>query len=1822
MKFLTLILTLLSLLLSYHFARAQYDIDFSNLSIKDGLSQSSVDHILQDSYGVMWFATQVGVDKYDGKEFVSIKRIEKPLTQNIQTIFEYPQHNSIIVIVGRNLYEIKKDKTSAELINSVLPNEILHVGPHPDSDSLLFFGSKSIFSSSFNFKEFKEEIKLEYQIKKVIYDKDQQQYYLLTNNGVFLFSNEDLKKKTLKSPIIQGEYSSIVRKGDILYLGRGKLMIDVFIKDNATGSYIKLNNSIDLYGKIKNSNKNVLANEVAVESFIKPYDVIDQLVVQDSLLWIGTAQSGLYGYNLNKEATLIICHAHCKIHGIDLSSNRIRSLFISHDDVLWVGTEAGGINFTHIGKQTFDHHAKGDELQTSEISIRKIKGYDNKIWSVLPIDNSNILVGTESEGVSLINTSFDLLRQRIRPIDALVGSEKVYSLYRPTSNSKKIYIGTAKGIYWVFKDDLDIDKDDVTYQMTPYKDSASIMVYDSLESIWLVGQRGNDRVNVLNENLNKINSFKVPQGSISSITIIDGNYWLPTTNGVYIFEESNSEYVIKDSILQGIHIVSLVYIRERSEVWMGTDRKGLFKGKYEEGKLKRDNIDKIPNAKLDEEVIYSLIDDTKGSIWFSTNRGIYSIDTKNKDFMRFREEDGLQSDEFNMGAVSQYDIQDRRRIYFGGINGVTSFIPKKKDDSPANEKLLIRYKHASIEEKEFIFYANSALLSQGSVIDLPNEFDYLEIEPIIMNYRDQTNNRVRLRLKGKEDWKEVDDGKFNLTAKDLNSPWRENILQIQYKTGETRWSDLKNIKIERTKMSFRTAFLTSLLVILGIILFFGYWTNEEWKELSNVQDQINEISRLESADRINETALGHFVDKFGFDYAIIFFVDVYKREISSQKELFNSNEKKIPYSEKWIKDTHFNLDNDEDILVQIVNEKQDAILIGSEIYGSTISNASLDEKIYRENKHNQLARLFLPIIHRTSHEKEKEDQKNDEIEQDDIVLGVVEVGYKRNLFSIVFSSILKFFPFKKLNYFERLKKRKVQMKLYVDNFAQPYYRTFIREERKRLYTDIIDVNKNRHEGHYEFIQGVLNDIAEKLRASYANVSFKTFNNDFIDLHEKEIFYGFTKEESIKGLKNYSQENTGKDGITHHVINSGKVYFTSGDISKDPYYLKVRGEINSEIGICLKDEYKEKVGVMTLSSIKEDYFNKLHAGILRKVMDRATQEFEKKKQYKTLKDLSLPFDIFSQSTTAIYFKAVKSLKEYFDAEYVSVWEIESGETLHFRLSDATEEKFRNIYEEIGLIHPKIKKVDFQETREELIDIVQVKNLKTNREKNKIVNLCEKMTFKSYVIIRIVVEGKYEAFINVFSKRELPDEFEPYTKQFLEQIAKKVALASQTIKLLTSIQLISESLSNRNSGSPLQKIVDQAYYLLPDVELVILYPYKGEEIKVGNSYRAGNFPLRDIKEPNKRANLANLIIKKGTQWIDNEGMFIDLALESSSNRDLTKTFWNTNKIKSLAAIQLSYNNQPLGILFFNYTKVKDFSTGDSRRIIEAFTNLATTALLNDDYILKIQEETNKLKIEQTVLSFQKKELEEEKAKIQFEYEKVYEKMEEMIPRVTKASYYAILQGINHDIRNFLQSLTTNLNNIRRDVKLKGKDLNLLNKEAEELEIVTESINNLLKLFKFGKTQKEEIINVEEVLKQIIKFFKGRDKLIAFHFEIDKDIPPLKSFKEEFSMIFYNLVNNAFQAIQSKGKTFHGDIKILVKYQSESETIVINVEDNGIGIDNLTLDKIFILGYSTKIHGLGIGLSFVKEIVENSFFGTIEVKSYKNKGTKFIIKIPVKN
>ncbi len=207
-----------------------------------------------------------------------------------------------------------------------------------------------------------------------------------------------------------------------------------------------------------------------------------------------------------------------------------------------------------------------------------------------------------------------------------------------------------------------------------------------------------------------------------------------------------------------------------------------------------------------------------------------------------------------------------------------------------------------------------------------------------------------------------------------------------------------------------------------------------------------------------------------------------------------------------------------------------------------------------------------------------------------------------------------------------------------------------------------------------------------------------------------------------------------------------------------------------------------------------------------------------------------------------------------------------------------------------------------------------------------------------------------------------------------------------------------------------------------------------------------------------------------------------------------------------------------------------------------------------------------------------------------------------------------GISHDIRNPLAVISQASFNIKREAKKIGSDkiLKYTEKIDKNVTRATEIIEKLLNFSKPTYTRLK-LLNLREIIDESIELSRLENKNIDIYISNDLD-NSVKIYGDKNSLIqvFVNIIINAMEAMDYEGK-----IEILMK--REGNFAVVSIKDTGKGIPETIQKQIFEPFFTTKETGTGLGLAIAYRIIKDHG-GLIEFISEENKGTEFIVKLPI--
>lgn len=655
-KVLILLISLIGYQIGCHAQMADEHYYFKNLSVQNGLSQNTVNAILQDKQGFMWFGTKDGLNRYDGLSFRKFKhddRTRQSIGNNfITALYEDTKGNIWIgTDVGLYIYYPEKDVFQHLTKQSVEDTKIDHTvtAISEDGQGCVWIAVESQGLFCYDLK--KAELR-NYTLKNFPFLSTNIQTFVFDNSGTLwmgcygdgLFYSKD-RMKTLH-PYLSPQEKVETYANDV---------VTTIVKGAYNCLYIG-----SLKGGVKELNltSNKLYDLLSVDDSGESVFCRKLLVASDNELWIG-AESGLYIYNLR-----IGKFVHLRSSTYDpysLSDNAIYSLYKDREGGIWIGSYFGGVNYyPHLNTYFEKYYPKGID-----------NGLHGKRVREFCRDNQGVLwIGTEDGGLNRFNPK-----------------TKTFSFFAPSSAFTNVHglclvdnylwVGTfSKGVKVVDTCTGAIVK---TYQKT---DSPRSLIDNSVFSICRTATGDiflGTMFGLLRYNKQSDDFDRIPELNGHFIYDIKedsgGNIWLATyANGAWCYNVSENKW--KNYQHENNNPGSLPYDKVLSvfedshrQIWLTTQGGGFCRFHSDtETFTSYNSTNGLPN-----DVVYQIVEDKDGYFWLTTNNGLVCFQPTIGTVKAYTRANGLLGDQFNYR--SSFEDEDGT-IYLGSIDGFIAFNPK------------------------------------------------------------------------------------------------------------------------------------------------------------------------------------------------------------------------------------------------------------------------------------------------------------------------------------------------------------------------------------------------------------------------------------------------------------------------------------------------------------------------------------------------------------------------------------------------------------------------------------------------------------------------------------------------------------------------------------------------------------------------------------------------------------------------------------------------------------------------------------------------------------------------------------------------------------------------------------------------------------------------------------------------------------------------------------------------------------------------------------------------------------------------------------------
>src|SRR5580692_4972647 len=222
-----------------------------------------------------------------------------------------------------------------------------------------------------------------------------------------------------------------------------------------------------------------------------------------------------------------------------------------------------------------------------------------------------------------------------------------------------------------------------------------------------------------------------------------------------------------------------------------------------------------------------------------------------------------------------------------------------------------------------------------------------------------------------------------------------------------------------------------------------------------------------------------------------------------------------------------------------------------------------------------------------------------------------------------------------------------------------------------------------------------------------------------------------------------------------------------------------------------------------------------------------------------------------------------------------------------------------------------------------------------------------------------------------------------------------------------------------------------------------------------------------------------------------------------------------------------------------------------------------------------------------------------------------------QMSRAEHLATLgemaTGLAHEIRNPLAGIAGVIEIIGRDLPVTSPARSVVKDVRQEINRINHIVTDLLQTARpHPPTVRKTDLNTTVEHAVMLGRQQAQAKSIEIALHKEPSLPEVEHDSDQIHQVLLNLLLNALQAIDSKGK-------IAVNVKSRGPTAVVEVTDNGRGIPADQLPNVFRPFYTTKGDGTGLGLSLARRIVEDHH-GRIDVTSVLGQGTTFAVILPL--
>lgn len=766
-----------------------------NLSIKDGLSQNTVNTVLQDRQGFMWFGTKDGLNRFDGLSLKIFRREygnPRSIGNNIiTTLYEDKAGNLWVgTDAGLYIYQPEKEKFNPFAISTNdgirIEETVTMIGNDSVGQIWIAVERQGIFKYDPEegiLKNYPLNRKEKHQANVQCFAFDGKDRMWIGFFGEGLWYSED-GLKTLR-PFRTEEKEKIFAEDIVSRILPGPY--NCLYVASAKGGLREINLTS---GKVRD----LLARDENRQNLW----VRDICLYSDTEIWVGS-ESGVFIYNLRTNR-----YTHLKTSGDNpyaLSDNAVYSFCKDKEGGMWIGSYFGGVDYYPVPYTYFEKYYP--LYYQNSIHGKRVREF-------CPAPDGSIWIGTEDGGLN----RFDPVTRKFSFFEPSREFRNVHALCMDGEN---LWIGTfSKGLKVLNTKTGKMKSYSQGITPNSLNDNNVFSIFKtSAGDIWLGTLFG-----LLQYNKGKDCFIRIPE--LEGIFIHDikedsqGNIWLATyANGAWKFDVKTKIWTNflqneKDTASLPYNKVLSIYEDSRRQVWLTTQGGGFCRYCPETKNFVRYTMQNgLPN-----DVVYQIVEDQEGYFWLTTNRGLLRFDRKKEEFKSFTIANGLLCNQFNYRSGLR---MPDGKIYFGSIEGFIVFNPQSFQENKYIPPVTITdfwlFNDRAEVGKEGSPLKKSIIISDTLILKSnQNSFSF---RIAALSYQAPEMNQLMYRLEGFDaEWQPSDRGPL-ITYSNLKHG--DYVFRVKASNSDGVWNKQERILyISILPPFYLSAGAYSLYILLGI----------------------------------------------------------------------------------------------------------------------------------------------------------------------------------------------------------------------------------------------------------------------------------------------------------------------------------------------------------------------------------------------------------------------------------------------------------------------------------------------------------------------------------------------------------------------------------------------------------------------------------------------------------------------------------------------------------------------------------------------------------------------------------------------------------------------------------------------------------------------------------------------------------------------------------------------------------------------------------------------------------------------------------------------